>query len=75
MADKRDYYEVLGLEKNSSEAEVKSAFRSLARKHHPDKNPDDTDSERRFKEIQEAYAILSNPQESCLLYTSPSPRD
>ena len=63
MADKRDYYEVLGLEKNSSEAEVKSAFRSLARKHHPDKNPDDTDSERRFKEIQEAYAILSNPQE------------
>ena len=63
MADKRDYYEVIGLEKNSSQAEVKSAFRSLARKHHPDKNPDDTDSERRFKEIQEAYAILSNPQE------------
>jgi len=63
VADKRDYYDVLGLEKNSSDTEIKSAFRSLARKHHPDKNPDDPDSERRFKEIQEAYAILSNPQE------------
>ena len=60
---KRDYYEVLGLDRNASSDDIKRAFRSLARKFHPDKNPDDPDSESKFKEVQEAYAILSNPDE------------
>ena len=63
MADKRDYYEVLGVSKDANETELKKAFRSLARKFHPDKNPDDAESEQLFKEVQEAYAVLSNPQE------------
>ena len=60
---KRDYYDVLGLDKGASEDEIKKAFRSLARKYHSDKNPDDEQSEAMFKEVQEAYAILSNPDE------------
>ena len=60
---KRDYYDVLGLDRGASEDEIKKAFRSLARKYHPDKNPDDEQSEAMFKEVQEAYAILSNPDE------------
>ena len=60
---KRDYYEVLGVGRESSDDELKKAFRSLARKNHPDKNPDDPDAESRFKEIQEAYAVLSNPEQ------------
>ena len=60
---KRDYYEVLGLDRNATSDDIKTAFRSLARKFHPDKNPDDPDSESKFKEVQEAYAILSNPDE------------
>ena len=63
MADKRDYYEVLGVSKDANEAELKKAFRALARKFHPDKNPDDAESEQLFKEVQEAYAVLSNPQQ------------
>ena len=66
MSDKRDYYEVLGVSKGADDTELKKAFRSLARKYHPDKN-DAPDADEKFKEIQEAYA--------CLLYTSPSPRD
>lgn len=61
MADKRDYYEVLGLKKGASEAEIKRAFRKLAMKYHPDKNPGDTSAEEKFKEINEAYAVLSDP--------------
>ena len=60
MADKRDYYEVLGLDKSASEAEIKKAYRQLAKKHHPDLNAGDKDSELRFKEINEAYEILSD---------------
>ena len=60
---KRDYYEVLGVGRESSDDELKKAFRSLARKNHPDKNPDDPDAESRFKEIQEAYAVLSNSEQ------------
>lgn len=60
---KRDYYEVLEVSRNSSDDELKKAFRILARKNHPDKNPDDAEAENRFKEIQEAYAVLSNPQQ------------
>ncbi|MDD3821438.1 MAG: molecular chaperone DnaJ [Bacilli bacterium] len=59
MATKRDYYEVLGVDKNASEQEIKSAFRQLAKKYHPDVNKA-SDAEAKFKEIQEAYAVLSD---------------
>ena len=58
MSDKRDYYEVLGVSKDADDKELKKAFRSLARKYHPDKN-DAPDADEKFKEIQEAYAVLS----------------
>ena len=60
MADKRDYYEVLGVGKNASESEIKSAYRKLAKKYHPDMNPGDKEAEVKFKEASEAYAILSD---------------
>ena len=59
---KRDYYEVLGVNKGASEAELKSAFRKLAMKYHPDKNPGDKNAEIHFKEINEAYQTLSDAQ-------------
>lgn len=59
---KRDLYEVLGLQKGADEKEIKSAFRKLAIKYHPDKNPGDKEAEDRFKEINEAYQVLSDPQ-------------
>ncbi|MDO4281066.1 MAG: molecular chaperone DnaJ [Peptococcaceae bacterium] len=62
MAEKRDYYEVLGVEKNASDADIKKAFRKLARKYHPDVNPGDKDAEEKFKEINEAYDVLSDAQ-------------
>ncbi|HBB70165.1 MAG TPA: molecular chaperone DnaJ, partial [Geobacter sulfurreducens] len=58
-ADKRDYYEVLGVHKNASDTEIKKAFRKLAIQYHPDKNPDDKEAEEKFKEITEAYEVLS----------------
>lgn len=61
MSDKRDYYEVLGVEKNASEGDLKNAFRSLARKYHPDRSTEDG-AEDKFKEIQEAYAVLSDQE-------------
>lgn len=60
MAEKRDYYEVLGVTRSASGDEIKKAYRKLARKHHPDVNPGDKDAENRFKEISEAYAVLSD---------------
>ena len=54
MADKRDYYEVLGLDKGASDADIKKAFRKLARKYHPDVNPGDKEAEAKFKEANEA---------------------
>lgn len=61
MADKRDYYEVLGVAKNATEAEIKKAYRAIAKKNHPDMNPGDKEAEARFKEASEAYAVLSDP--------------
>ena len=63
MASKRDYYDILEVNKDATEDQIKQSFRSLARKYHPDKNPNDAEAESKFKEIQEAYAILSNPEE------------
>jgi molecular chaperone DnaJ len=62
MAPPRDYYEVLGVPRNASEQEVKSAYRKLALKHHPDRNPGDRQAEERFKEAAEAYGVLGDPE-------------
>ncbi|NLU35674.1 MAG: molecular chaperone DnaJ [Clostridiales bacterium] len=59
---KRDYYEILGLERGASEEDIKKAYRRLAKKYHPDLNPGDKEAEERFKEINEAYQVLSNPE-------------
>lgn len=58
----RDYYKILGVDKNATEKEIKHAFRRLARQHHPDVNPGDPQAEERFKEINEAYEVLSDPE-------------
>ncbi len=62
MASKRDYYEVLGINKSATDAEIKKAYRKMAKKYHPDANPGDKVAEEKFKEVSEAYEILSDPQ-------------
>jgi DnaJ-class molecular chaperone len=58
----RDYYQILGVPRTASQAEVKKAFRKLAREHHPDRNPGDAGAEKRFKDVNEAHAVLSDPE-------------
>ena len=62
MADKRDYYEVLGVDKNADEATIKKAYRGLAKKYHPDMNPGNAEAEAKFKEVNEAYDVLSDSE-------------
>lgn len=62
MADKRDYYETLGISKGASDDDIKKAYRKQAKKHHPDVNPDNKEAEDKFKQVSEAYEILSDPQ-------------
>ena len=62
MAEKRDYYEVLGIGKNATDAEIKSAYRKLAKNYHPDLNPGNKEAEEKFKEVNEANDVLSDPQ-------------
>ena len=58
----RDYYDILGLSKSASDSEIKSSYRKLAMKYHPDRNPGDKKAEEKFKEISESYEILKDPQ-------------
>ena len=62
MADKRDFYEVLGVEKTADDDKIKKAYRQMAKKYHPDMNPGDKEAEAKFKEVNEAYEVLSNPE-------------
>ena len=71
MAEKRDYYEVLGVDKNASEAEIKRAYRKVAKKYHPDMNPGDKEAEEKFKEAAEAYEVLSDKRKCLHSYTHP----
>ena len=67
MADKRDYYEVLGVDKSADDATLKKAYRQLAKKYHPDVNPGDKEAEAKFKEATEAYSVLSDPDKRSMI--------
>ena len=64
---KRDFYDILGVDKNATEAEIKKAYRKKAIQFHPDKNPDNKEAEEKFKEAAEAYEILSNAEKKTTL--------
>jgi len=66
MADKKDYYDTLGLNQQASDAEIKKAYKKLAMKHHPDRNDGNPDSTETFKEVKKAYDILSDPQKKSM---------
>ena len=66
MAAKRDYYEVLGINRNADEKEIKKAYRKLAKKYHPDSNVGNPDAEQKFKEVTEAYDVLSDTEKKKL---------
>ena len=66
MAEKRDYYEVLGVERGADDATLKKAYRKLAKKYHPDTNAGNAEAEKRFKEISEAYAVLGDEEKKKL---------
>lgn len=68
MAEKRDYYEVIGVSKTASEDEIKKAYRKLAKQYHPDLNPNDKEAEAKFKEVNEAYEVLSDPEKLSLIH-------
>ena len=61
---KRDYYEVLGIDRNATDADIKKSYRTLSKKYHTDLNPGDKEAERKLKEVNEAYEVLSNPEKS-----------
>ena len=66
MAAKRDYYEILGIDKNADDNTIKKAYRKLAKKYHPDQNAGNAQAERQFKEVTEAYSVLSDPEKKKL---------
>ena len=66
MAGKRDYYEVLGIDRNADEASIKKAYRKMAKKYHPDMNKDNPAAEEKFKEVTEAYNVLSDKEKKKL---------
>ena len=66
MPNKEDYYAVLGVSRNAKEPEIKKAYRRMARKNHPDVNPGDKSAEERFKKMQEAYDVLSDPKKRAM---------
>ena len=66
MEAKRDYYDILGIERNADAAAIKKAYRKLAKKYHPDTNPGNTEMEKKFKEVTEAYNVLSDPEKKKL---------
>ena len=70
MSIKKDYYEVLGINKNADDKAIKKAYRKLAKKYHPDINPGDANAEAKFKEVTEAYEILSNPEKENFMISS-----
>ncbi len=66
MTGKRDYYDVLGVDKSANENTIKKAYRKMAMKYHPDRNPGDKEAEANFKEVGEAYAVLSNAEKTAI---------